>query len=154
MSYRNVRLRMSYVEVSIFHQCKQLLSVKIRFCSFFALCILCVNFNFTQSNDPSMYFTHTIKKILFTTRAKSLRPRDRPTLGPAAPTRVCVDHLVREVQLYALVTKTTILKFSQYNLNKPSLKNKSKAPDHKPILNTTLNKQLFILGALFHIVGW
>ena len=33
-------------------------------------------------------------------------------------------------------------------------KNKSKAPDHKPILYTTLNKLLFILHALFHIVGW
>ena len=47
--------------------------------------ILCVNFNFTDSNDTTKYVTHTIKKTLFATRAKSLRPRCRPTLGPAAP---------------------------------------------------------------------
>ena len=45
-------------------------------------------------------------------RAKSLRPRDRPILGSDALTRVRVDHSVRKVQLYAIVTKTTISKVS------------------------------------------
>ena len=54
-------------------------------------------------------FTHTIKKILFSTRAKFLRPRDRATLGSTALTLVRVDHSVRKVQIYTLVTKRTIL---------------------------------------------
>ena len=45
-------------------------------------------------------------------RAKSLRPRDRPILGSDALTRVRVDHSVRKVQLYAIVTKTSISKVS------------------------------------------
>ena len=50
---------------------------------------------YTHLNDATTCFTHNIKKILFATRAKSLD-------------LVIDQHLVRKVQLYALVTKTTI----------------------------------------------
>ena len=55
-------------------------------------------YRFKRCNDVLYSY---YKKILFTTRAKSLRPRDRPTLGPAAPILMRVDHSVRKVQLYA-----------------------------------------------------
>ena len=41
-------------------------------------------------------------------KASLYASRDRAPLGLGAPTLECIDHSMRKVQLYTLVTKTTI----------------------------------------------